>query len=85
MNEIELIARNASGNPIEGADVEITLHMPQMGNMAPMTSKTTLRHVGNGEYKGQVEIPMAWTWETTITASKDGRPLGTARTSITAR
>lgn len=85
MNAIALIARDASGNPIEGADVEVTLHMPQMGNMAPMTSSATLRHAGNGEYQGQVEIPMAWTWETTITASKDGRPLGTVRTSITAR
>jgi len=85
MNAIALVARDASGNPIEGAEVEVTLHMPRMGSMAPMTSKATLRHIGKGEYQGQVEIPMAWTWETTITASKDGRPLGTARTSITAR
>jgi len=84
MNPIRLIARDASGNLIEDAEVEVTLHMPRMGSMAPMTSKTKLRHVGKGEYEGEVEIPMAWTWETTITARRNGKPIGTARISITA-
>jgi RND family efflux transporter MFP subunit len=85
MNMIRFMAKDASGKPIEDAEVEVTLHMPQMGGMAPMTAKGKLRSIGKGEYEGQVEIPMAWTWETTITATKNGKVIGTARTSITAR
>ena len=85
MNDLRLLAKDARGNPVADADVEVTLFMPQMGSMAPMRSAAKLRHIGNGEYAGQVEIPMAWTWETTVTARKNGEIIGSAKTSITAR
>jgi Cu(I)/Ag(I) efflux system membrane fusion protein len=85
MNNLRLVAKDARGNPVADADVDVTLFMPQMGSMAPMRSAAKLRHMGNGEYAGQVEVPMAWTWETTVTASKNGEIIGSAKTSITAR
>ena len=85
MNTVRLLAKDAKGNPVAGADVDVTLSMPQMGSMAPMRSSAKLRHVGNGEYAGQVEIPMAWTWETTVTVRKNGEMTGSVKTSITAR
>jgi len=84
-NRIRLIARDSDGNPISGADVDITLFMPQMGNMAPMRAGAKLTPMGQGEYEGEVDIPMAWTWETTVTAKRDGKVVGSAKTSITAR
>lgn len=84
-NRIRLMAKDAQGNPISDAEIEISLFMRQMGSMAPMRSSAKLSPLGNGEYGGEIEIPMAWTWETTVTAKKNGKMIGSARTSITAR
>ena len=85
MNAIRLLVKDTSGKPITGAQVEVTLFMPQMGSMAPMTSKGTLAESGNGIYAGQIEFQMAWTWQTTVTVRKNGNVIGVAQTSITAR
>jgi Cu(I)/Ag(I) efflux system membrane fusion protein len=84
-NDIRLAVKDPSGKPIEGAEVEVTLFMPQMGNMAPMTSKANLKDSGGGTYDGSIHFPMAWTWDTTVTVKKSGQPLGSAKTTITAR
>jgi membrane fusion protein, copper/silver efflux system len=85
MNSIRLLVKDTAGNPVAGAQVDVGLFMPQMGGMAPMTSKATLTELGNGVYAGQIEFLMAWTWQTTITVRKNGNVMGVAQTSITAR
>jgi hypothetical protein len=84
-NSIRLMVTDAAGNPVTEAEVDVTLFMPQMGSMAPMTSKASLKPVKPGEYQGQVDIPMAWTWQTTVSVKKDGRPMGSTQTTLTAR
>jgi len=85
MNQIRLALKDPSGNPITGAQIDVQLFMPQMGSMPPMTSKATLNESGTGVYAGQIEFQMAWTWQTTVTARKDGKVVGVAQTNITAR
>jgi hypothetical protein len=85
MNPIRLLVKDASGKPITGAQVDVGLFMPQMGAMAPMSSKATLTETGNGVYAGQIEFLMAWTWQTTVTVRKNGAVVGIAETSVTAR
>ena len=85
MNAVRLLVKNASGQPITGAQVDVGLFMPQMGNMAPMSSKAALTESGNGVYTGQIEFQMAWTWQTTVTVRKNGSVIGVAQTNITAR
>jgi RND family efflux transporter MFP subunit len=85
MNAIRLLVKDASGNPITGAQVDVGLFMPQMGAMPPMSSKGTLNEVGNGIYAGQIEVKMAWTWQTTVTVRKNGALVGVGETSVTAR
>ena len=85
MNTIRLLVKDAAGKPIAGAQVDVTLLMPQMGSMAPMTSKAELTEAGNGIYAGQIEFQMAWTWQTTVTVRRNGNAIGVAQTSITAR
>jgi hypothetical protein len=82
-----LIAKvlDAAGQPLSGAEVEVRLFMPQMGAMAPMEAKATLRETGGGQYTGDVEIPMAWSWDATVTVRKAGQVVGTTQTTITAR
>jgi len=84
-NTVRLTIKDAQGNPITDAEVEVTLFMPQMGSMAPMTAKTTLKSAGSGEYAGTIDIPMAWSWQTTVTVKKEGKSLGSMQTTITAR
>ena len=84
-NSIRLMARDATGNPVTDADVEVSLFMPQMGSMAPMTSKASLKPIKPGEYQGEVVIPMAWTWQTTVSVKKGGKPMGSFQTTLTAR
>ena len=85
MNPVRLLVKDASGKPITGAQVDVGLSMPQMGAMPPMSSKGTLAEVGNGIYSGQIEVLMAWTWQTTVTVRKNGNVVGVAQTTITSR
>jgi len=85
MNPIRLLVKDAAGKPITGAQVDVGLFMPKMGSMAPMSSKATLAEAGNGVYTGQIEFLMAWTWQTTVTVRRNGKVVGVAQTSITAR
>jgi len=85
MNSIRLMVKDAAGKPITGAQVDVGLLMPQMGSMAPMSSKANLTEAGNGLYTGQIEFRMAWTWQTTVTVRKNGSVIGVAQTNITAR
>jgi Cu(I)/Ag(I) efflux system membrane fusion protein len=85
MNAIRLLVKEASGKPVTRAQVDIGLFMPQMGSMAPMSSKATLTESGNGIYTGQIEFQMAWTWQTTVTVRRNGSVIGVAQTNITAR
>jgi Cu(I)/Ag(I) efflux system membrane fusion protein len=84
-NSIRLMVTDAAGKPITDAEVDVSLFMPQMGSMAPMTSKASLKPMKPGEYQGQVDIPMAWTWQTTVSVKKGGKPMGSAQTTLTAR
>ena len=84
-NSVRLVAKDAQGNPIPDAEVDISIFMPQMGAMAPMRSSAQLKPMGEGQYAGEIDIPMAWTWETTVTAKKGGVTIGAAKTNITAR
>jgi membrane fusion protein, copper/silver efflux system len=85
MNSVRVRLKDASGEPMPDAEVDISIFMPQMGSMAPMRSAAKLKPMGGGEYAGQLEFPMAWTWETTVTAKKEGKMVGSAKTTITAR
>jgi RND family efflux transporter MFP subunit len=84
-NTLRVRISHGSGEPVVGAEVDVRLFMPQMGSMAPMESKASLREEEAGVYVGRVDVPMAWTWETTVQVRKDGQPLGRVQTTITAR
>jgi len=84
-NTVRIIVRDASGSPVENADVNLTLFMPAMGSMAPISVGATLRPAGAGQYTGTIEIPTAFSWQTTITVQRSGQTLGTVRGSLLAR
>ncbi|MEW5975832.1 MAG: efflux RND transporter periplasmic adaptor subunit [Acidobacteriota bacterium] len=84
-NFIRLTVRDAAGVPVSDADVDVSLFMPQMGSMAAMSSEAQLRPMKAGEYQGVIDLPMAWTWQTTVSVKKDGKSVGSVQTTLTAR
>ena len=51
----------------------------------PARAKALLREAGSGVYTGNVELPMIGTWQTTVTARRQGGVVGSAQFNITAR
>ena len=84
-NRIRALIKDASGQPITDAEVDIRLFMPQMAGMAQVDVRSSLKTEGGGAYVGEVEIPIAWSFDTTITVRKGGQVLGTTQTTITSR
>jgi hypothetical protein len=56
-----------------------------MAGMAQVDVRASLKPVGGGAYVGEVDIPIAWSFDTTLTVRKGGQILGTAQTTITSR
>jgi RND family efflux transporter MFP subunit len=84
-NEFEVSVKDVDGAEISNAEVEMILSMPQMGSMPAMSNKGMLLDQGNGIYEGTIHVAGPWTWETTVTVSKDNKVLGSMRTTLTAR
>jgi len=84
-NRLRVKVADAAGQPITGAELQVRFFMPQMSGMAQVDVKTTLREVGAGEYAGEVELPIAWSFATTVTVTKGGQVVGTAQTTVTSR
>lgn len=84
-NQVRVKVKDAQGQPIGDADVDIRFFMPQMASMAQVDVNAKLRPAGNGEYVGEVELPIAWSFATTVTVRKAGQVVGTAETTITSR
>jgi len=84
-NRVRVKMADASSQPIAGAEVEMRFFMPQMTGMAQVDVRAALREVAPGEYAGDVELPIAWSFATTVTARKGGQVVGTAETTVTAR
>jgi Cu(I)/Ag(I) efflux system membrane fusion protein len=84
-NQVRVKVKDAQGQPITDGEVDIQLFMPQMIGMAEVNVKAPLRTAGNGEYVGDVELPIAWSFATTVTVRKGGQVVGTAETTVTSR
>jgi membrane fusion protein, copper/silver efflux system len=84
-NLVRVRVADAKGAPLEDASVRVRIFMPAMGLMPPMSAEAELRHMKNGEYMGRLSIPMAWTWQTTVTVQRGGQRLGSAQFNVTAR
>ncbi|MBL9039785.1 MAG: FixH family protein [Archangium sp.] len=67
-NGLEVHLTDATGEHVEGANVNIALYMPAHGHGAPAPTVEEHEH---GEYHSHaVNFTMAGTWEITVTATK---------------
>ena len=86
-NTIEVTVRQPDGTAITDAAVTAVFSMPAMPamNMPAMRSEAKLSHVEGGLYRGMGLLSMAGTWNVTVTATRDGEPVGRRSFSIVAK
>jgi RND family efflux transporter MFP subunit len=76
---------DASGAPISGDEVSVTLSMPAMPDMgmAAMRTPVTLSEKGSGLYEGSGQLGSGGTWQVLILAKKNGQIAGSKQLSLT--
>ena len=86
-NQFEVVVKDASGKPIDDADVSVQLFMPAMPtmNMPPMRSETKLNRAGGGAYRGSGQVMMAGRWDVTVTVARGGQRLGAKQLPVMVR
>jgi hypothetical protein len=86
-NTIEVTVQQPDGTPITDAAVTAVFTMPAMPamNMPAMRAEAKLAHVEGGRYQGMGQLSMAGTWNVTVTATRDGEPIGRRSFSIVAK
>jgi RND family efflux transporter MFP subunit len=86
-NQFEAVVKDATGKPIDDADVTVQFFMPAMPtmNMPAMHSETKLSSVGGGTYRAPGQVLMSGRWEVTVTAMRAGRRLGSKQLPMVTR
>jgi nitrogen fixation protein FixH len=86
-NTIEVTVRQPDGTAISDAVVTAVFSMPAMPamNMPAMRAEAKLSHVEGGRYQGMGQLSMSGTWNVTVTATRDGEPIGRRSFSIVAK
>jgi Cu(I)/Ag(I) efflux system membrane fusion protein len=82
-NSLRLALRDASGEPVSGADVEVAVSMPAMGAMPGMGGPAHVTEEGGGRYRAHFALDMGGTWNVAITAKPSGMPVARAEGSLT--
>lgn len=86
-NSIEVTVKQPDDTAITDATVTAVFTMPAMPamNMPAMKAEAKLTHVEGGLYRGEGQLAMAGTWNVTVTATRDGKPLGRRSFSVVAK
>lgn len=86
-NTVSIRVRDSAGKAVDNAKVTVVFFMPAMPSMgmSAMRSEAVLNFAGSGEYRGEIRVQSAGTWQVTVTVEKENRPLGTAQSSVTAQ
>lgn len=76
----------ANGNPVSGAQVNVTFFMPAMPamGMAAMKTSVDLNDKGAGMYEGRGDLGSGGTWQVTITARQNGNVIASKQLAVNA-
>jgi len=86
-----VIAKDAAGKPISGADVSVEFVMPPMGTMGEMKNKVALKAstdpklAADGTYLGAGQIMMAGKWNVTVDVRVGGKTVAEKKLTVTAK
>jgi membrane fusion protein, copper/silver efflux system len=86
-NQLEATVKDASGKPIDDAEVRVQFVMPARPtmNMPAMRSEATLSPAGGGVYRGTGQLMMGGRWDATVVVTRKGQRLGTRQLPVVAR
>jgi len=86
-NHVRVEMLDAHNMPVTDASVVVRFYMAPMPsmNMPAMRAEARLQHTGSGIYLGGGTLPMAGPWEATVSASRNGQPIGEKRVSFVVR
>lgn len=86
-NQFEVLVKDASGKPIDDADVAVQFFMAAMPtmNMPAMRNEVKLSRIGGGVYRGTGQVMMAGRWDASVTVTRGGQRLGTKQLPVVAR
>jgi len=79
--------KDASGKPIDDAEVTVQFLMPAMPtmNMPAMKSDAKLSAAGGGVYRGSGQVMMAGRWDVTVNVIRGGQRLGSKQLPVVAK
>jgi hypothetical protein len=80
LNPVSITVHTKQGTafaPVDDVDVSLDPQMPSMGHGSPGSVAPTLTR--SGEYEGQLSFSMTGEWETTVTLSRSGAVIGSAK------
>lgn len=86
-NRFDVTVKDAQGQPVTNAEVALSLVMPPdpKTKHPEMRTEGTLNNVGGGKYSGVAMVTMAGSWAVTAIASRNGKPIGQAKATLTAQ
>lgn len=61
-NTLELEVLDANGQPVAGADLEVTASMPAMGAMPAMRTQAAITALAEGKYRAEFDLASNGTW-----------------------
>jgi multidrug efflux pump subunit AcrA (membrane-fusion protein) len=61
-NSLVIEVHDASGKPVDDADVHVVYDMPPMGAMAEMKGGASVDHEKDGHYRAHFDLPMSGSW-----------------------
>ena len=76
----------ANGNPVSGAQINVTFFMPAMPamGMAAMKTSVDLSDKGAGMYEGKGDLGSGGTWQVTVTARQNGIVIASKQLTVNA-
>lgn len=82
-NMLWLELRDEAGEPVEGATLDVKVHMPAMGAMPAMGGAAHVAEVGDGRYQAHFAIAMGGTWIVEVAAKPPAGPEARVEGSLT--
>jgi len=82
-NELVVELRDANGEPISDADVEVDVKMPSMGAMSGMGGPASVERIGAGRYRAAFQLDMGGTWQVQVHARPKSGVMASAEGSLT--
>ena len=86
-NNLMVTVKQPDGTPLTDGTVTAVFSMPAMPsmNMPAMRSDAPLAHQGAGVYRGTGQLSMSGTWNLSVSVTRDGRNLGSAKFNVVAK